>query len=184
MDRTSQRHVAVVGVIGLALTALLLVLAGPSATTAGELATQDHHHDHGPPDVEVLTTRSSSPDAISAQLRLRLDGTGATNVMNVRDVDHLQLVKLTFAPGDAVDWHVHPGPVIVIVDKGVLTVTSASDCTARDYGPSEVYLEPGDDDVLRVENRHEAESDTVIYALFLDLPEDGPLTLFRDAPDC
>ena len=165
--------------LALALVLALGVLAWSQLPTLA-----DHGHDHGPPDVNVLTERSSAPDDIRAQLRLRLDGTGPTHAMNMKDVDNLQLVELTFAPGDRVDWHVHPGPVIVIVDEGVLTVTSGADCVARDYGPSEVYIEQGPGDVLRVENLPDATEETVIYALFFQLPDEGPLTIFEEDPGC
>ena len=82
-------------------------------------------------------------------------------------------------PGDLVDWHVHPGPVIVIVDEGLLTVTSARDCVAREYGPDSVYIEQGPGDDLRVRNK--TGETTVIYALFFQVPEDGPLTIFSQS---
>jgi hypothetical protein len=167
------------GLIAVVLAAGLLIWAQlPTAA--------DSEHDHGPPDVNVLTNRSTSPDDIRAQLRLRLDGRGPTHVMNMKDVDTLQLLELTFQPGDRVDWHVHPGPVIVIVDEGELTVTSAADCVARHYGPNEVYIEQGPGDVLRVENLPDADEETVIYALFFEVPEnpDEPITIPGDDPGC
>jgi quercetin dioxygenase-like cupin family protein len=164
-----------------ALAAVVLLAAG--ALAGGEVLTRaDNAHDHGDPEVELLTGRSTSPDAISAQLRLKLDGTGRTHVMNMNDVDRLLLAKLTFGPGDIVDWHTHPGPVIVIVAEGVLTVTTARDCVARDYGPDEVYIEQGPGDVLKVQN--ETDDTTVIYALFFEIPAEGPLTIQEDDPGC
>jgi quercetin dioxygenase-like cupin family protein len=169
-----------VGVTAALALAAGVAVAGAAATSA------DDAHDHGPsggaPAVEILTERSSSPDDISAQLRLKLDGAGRTHVMNMADVDQVQLAALTFGPGDLVDWHTHPGPVLVIVDEGVLTVTTARDCVARDYGPGETYIEQGPGDVLKVAN--ETHEDTVIYALFFELPAAGPLTNFEAAPDC
>jgi quercetin dioxygenase-like cupin family protein len=165
--------VLVAGVLAIVLVAVLVLPSGA-----------EEDHDHGDPDVVLLTERSSSPDDISAKLRLKLDGRGANHVMNMKDVDHLVLAELTFAPGDLVDWHTHPGPVIVIVDEGVLTVTSGGDCVARDYGPDELYIEQGPRYVLRVENLPGAATDTVIYALFFELPDEGPLTLFKEDPGC
>jgi hypothetical protein len=165
--------------------AALVLLAGALMATGTTPTHADHEgHEHGAAHPEFLTERSTSPDDIRGQLRLRLDGAGPTHVMNMKDVDHLQLVKLTFEPGDVVDWHVHPGPVIVIVDDGTLHVTSAGDCVRRPYGPSEVYIEQGPGDVLRVENLPDAGEDTVIYALFFELPSEGPLTIFEDDPGC
>jgi hypothetical protein len=161
----------------LALVAVSLLTVGVLATAGAPTRAAD-----GAPDVEFLTGRSTSPDDIRTQLRLRLDGTGPTHVMNIKDVDHLQLAKLTFAPDELVNWHTHPGPVIVIVEEGILTVTSARDCVARDYGPQEVYIEQGPGDVLRVSN--ETVEPTVIYALFLEVPAVGPITIPEPAPDC
>jgi hypothetical protein len=177
----SARRMSVVLPMAVAGVLAAAVLAGAQGPTLADNATG---HDHGPPEVRPLTQRSTSPDDIRAQLRLRLDGRGPTHVMNMHDVDTLQLLELTFEPGEVVNWHVHPGPVIVIVDEGVLTVTSADDCVARDYGPSEVYIEQGPGDVLRVENLPEATDDAVIYALFFQLPAEGPLTIFEEDPGC
>jgi hypothetical protein len=180
-------------------TLLLLVLLTLSTGCTTEIATPAHGgeadgHLHaanlatsssgsgGPPTVDQLTGRSTSPDRISAQLRLTLDDTGRAHIMNMQDVDRLQLLKLTFEPGELVDWHTHPGPVIVIVEEGVLTVGSARDCVARRYGPQEVYIEQGPGDILRVSN--EDPETTVIYALFLEVPEEGPITIPEDDPGC
>jgi hypothetical protein len=168
--------------VGLAACSDGLGTDSPAAPAAPGSASAAVQTAGGAPAVDVLTGRSGSPDAISAQLRLRLDGDGRTHVMNMADVGNLQLAKLTFQPGDLVDWHVHPGPVLVIVEEGVLTVTTARDCVARDYGPDQVYIEQGPGDTLKVSN--ETGQPTVIYALFFQLPADGPLTIFQDDPGC
>jgi hypothetical protein len=172
----------------LALAALGGLAACADAAGADTpVAPEEHVHaapgsTGGAPAVDLLTGRSTSPDAISASLRLRLDGGGRTHVMNMADVDHLQLARLTFEPGDVVSWHVHPGPVLVIVDEGILTVTTARDCVAREYGPDQIYIEQGPGDTLKVSN--ESTDTTVIYALFFELPAQGPLTIFEDDPGC
>lgn len=171
----------------LTLAALVGLTACADANADTPVVPDDHVHaapgvTGGAPAVDLLTGRSTSPDAISASLRLRLDGDGRTHVMNMADVDHVQLARLTFAPGDVVTWHVHPGPVLVIVEEGVLTVTTARDCVAREYGPHQLYIEQGPGDTLEVSN--ESTGQTVIYALFFELPEAGPLTLFEEDPGC
>ena len=40
------------------------------------------------------------------------------------------------APGGTFGWHSHPGPSLVIVKSGMLSVYHAPDCTPQDFGPA------------------------------------------------
>src|SRR5262245_3374864 len=42
--------------------------------------------------------------------------------------DTLQ-AKLVFQPGAETGWHIHPGPVVVVVNSGALTETHSNGCT-------------------------------------------------------
>ena len=39
------------------------------------------------------------------------------------------VAKLTFQPGAETGWHIHPGPVVVVVTSGALTETHSNGCT-------------------------------------------------------
>jgi len=53
------------------------------------------------------------------------------------------LKKITIAPGGTTGWHVHPGPVLVIVKTGSVTKYSAEDCTAQTYTAGQAFVENG-----------------------------------------
>jgi hypothetical protein len=58
----------------------------------------------------------------------RIDAKGATDVY---------LLENVIAPGGSFGWHSHPGPSLVIVKSGTLSVYHGDDCTTpEDFGPS------------------------------------------------
>jgi len=52
------------------------------------------------------------------------------------------VAHLTFAPGSSTGWHKHPGPTVVTVTTGELTVTSRH-CVAHTYTAGETFVEEG-----------------------------------------
>jgi hypothetical protein len=81
-------------------------------------------------------------------MHLRMDARKATDVA---------LVKATLAPGGSTGWHGHPGPSIVVVKSGTLTMyepahdhkTDADDdddrsreCTVQSFGPGQAFVHP------------------------------------------
>ena len=43
--------------------------------------------------------------------------------------------KITIAPGGSFGWHSHPGPSLVIVKSGTLSVYHGPNCMMEEYGP-------------------------------------------------
>ena len=76
------------------------------------------------------------------------------------------LTEITVDPGGTFGWHSHPGPVLVTVNKGTLTVYRAhgSDCVKSSFGPGDAFVEPGGDVHL---GRNEGSEPTVLNATFL-----------------
>jgi quercetin dioxygenase-like cupin family protein len=76
------------------------------------------------------------------------------------------LTEITVDPGGTFGWHSHPGPVLVTVNKGTLTVYRAhgSDCVKSSFGPGDAFVEPGGDVHL---GRNEGSEPTVLNAIFL-----------------
>jgi len=60
-----------------------------------------------------------------------------------KDAVGFTVAHLTFAPGGTTGWHVHPGPVLVIVKTGSVTKYSAEDCTAQTYTAGQAFVENG-----------------------------------------
>ena len=65
------------------------------------------------------------------------DKTGNMRVNGATDVLQAQLV---FQPGGETGWHIHPGPVVVVVKTGSLTETHANGCITV-HTPGSVFFE-------------------------------------------
>lgn len=132
--------------------------------------------------VEALA-RGGFPDAISGQFRIKLDGTSRTIVTNIKNSKDVVLAKLTFAPNGFVGWHTHPGPAIVAVSAGELTITNEVDCVPRRYHSGQSFIDPGQGNVHVAVNR--STENAVVYATFVDIPPgQGPTTLLDEPGDC
>jgi quercetin dioxygenase-like cupin family protein len=124
--------------------------------------------------VELLTPRSEITDAVSGQIRIKLDGT-ATSVINMKSLSRTAVAKITVQPGAAFPWHTHSGPVVANVAQGQLVYVDADDCTERPYNAGEAFVDPGHGHVHSAFNRGTTEA--VLYATFFQIPATGPLTI-------
>ncbi len=87
--------------------------------------------------------------------------------------------QLTVAPGGSTGWHSHPGPTIVIVQQGTVSLYEASDptCTAQTFAAGQGFVEgPGDVHI----SRNEGTTPFVMLITFLDVPIGGAFRI--DAP--
>jgi hypothetical protein len=57
--------------------------------------------------------------------------------------------QITIAAGGTTGWHSHPGPVLVTVKAGALTLVYANDptCAGRTYRAGESFVDRGDENV-------------------------------------
>jgi quercetin dioxygenase-like cupin family protein len=91
----------------------------------------------------------SATDAHEVELR----ATGPTDV---------HILQNKIAPGGTFGWHSHPGPSIVVVQSGELTLYRAEDpdCTPQLYAAGSGFVDQGGD--VHVV-RNEGEVDAVVY---------------------
>jgi hypothetical protein len=75
--------------------------------------------------------------------------------------------QIRIAPGGSTGWHSHPGPVLVTVKAGALTIVYASDpdCVGRTYGVGESFVDRGDENVHNAFNRTNVELE--LWATYL-----------------
>jgi len=81
--------------------------------------------------------------------------------------------KFVLGPGGQSGWHLHPGPAVVTVKSGELTLDQA-DCSSATYAAGEVAVEPTED-VHRV--RNVGAVDLEFWVTFLDIPVGSPQRL-------
>ena len=78
-------------------------------------------------------------------------------LMKVRGDADLYLTENTFDPNGQTGWHSHPGPSLVTVTEGTLTVYHA-DCTFETFTAGETFTDLGCGDIHNVRNETGAEA--------------------------
>jgi quercetin dioxygenase-like cupin family protein len=88
------------------------------------------------------------------------------------------MVAATLAPGGFTGWHAHPGPSVVIVKSGTLTMYEPHDgtCSAESFGPGQAFVHPAD-----VHNFVNNGPDVVEFYVTYFVPA-GAAPLLIDAP--
>lgn len=90
-------------------------------------------------------------------------------------------VHVTFQPGGSTGWHIHPGPALVTVKTGQLTLHRAKGCRTRTFSAGQTFLEFGPSDVNLTRNETGSVTETVVTFL---LPAGAPITVDAPAPPC
>lgn len=117
----------------------------------------------------------------SVDMKFKIDG-GDPKVIHVGQAQDTVVQSLAIAPNGTTGWHSHPGPVVVVVSAGTLTLYSADDptCTPRHYSAGESFIDSGQGHAHIARNLSATQT-TEILATYFDVP---PLGAFRlDAPD-
>jgi quercetin dioxygenase-like cupin family protein len=160
--RRPLRLGAAVAVLTLALVAALLALPRDQAT-------------------------ATPPSGIAAELLARGTVARAGHVraagikLATRGPIDVATVHVTFQPGGSTGWHVHPGPALVTVKTGQLTLHRAKGCRSRTFSAGQTFLEFGPDDVNLTRNETGGVTETLVTFL---LPVGAPITVDAPAPPC
>jgi quercetin dioxygenase-like cupin family protein len=141
--------------------ALLLCLAVAVATTGAAIATPG----------AGVSSGTLGRATIEGKFKMRSEG--------VADAVIRQVVV---AAGGTTGWHTHPGPVLVIVTSGALTLYDSDDesCSGTTYGAGQGFIDPGYGHVHIARNESTSTAAQFI-AVFFDVPVGGATTL--DAAD-
>jgi mannose-6-phosphate isomerase-like protein (cupin superfamily) len=148
----------------------------------------------------VQDARAQLPPGISSTLLARGPFTDLINFKMQahvgRKVDTVQVhgaadmvvAQITIAPGAAITWHSHPGPAVVVVVTGTLTIYDGDDptCTGRSYtgepsGPllppiGEAFVDLGQGHVH--DARNEGNTPVTVLVTYFDVPTgEAPLIL-------
>jgi hypothetical protein len=160
--RRPLRLGAAVAVLTLALVAALIALPRDQAT-------------------------ATPPSGIAAELLARGTIARAGHVqaagikLATRGPIDVATVHVTFQPGGSTGWHVHPGPALVTVKTGQLTLHRAKGCRSRTFSAGQTFLEFGPDDINLTRNETGGVTETLVTFL---LPVGAPITVDAPAPPC
>ncbi len=115
--------------------AILLALVTAIAATGVALATP------GAGVVGEVMARGTMTDPYGDKMKVLV---GLVNSGLFRSTD-VTVQKLTMAPGGHTGWHTHPGPVLVVVKSGSLTLYNANDpqCKSHTYNAGSAFVDRG-----------------------------------------
>jgi len=124
-----------------------------------------------PPD--GVTTKILASGTTLGGFKIHVDGIKVES----KNAASFTVAHLTFAPGSTTGWHVHSGPVLVIVKAGSVTKYSAQDCTAQTYTAGQAFVENGPTDETLVRNDGSVQAETIVMFI---TPPGAPIR--DDAP--
>jgi quercetin dioxygenase-like cupin family protein len=98
----------------------------------------------------------------------------------VRGDSDLYVTQHTFQPGGQTGWHSHPGPSLITVIEGTLTVYH-DDCTFETYSAGESFTDLGCGDIHDVRNEGATEAKDVAVQI---VPHGAPRREDKPDPGC
>ena len=116
--------------------------------------------------------------------KFKVSGHHGTQVSKIDGAGRAVVQEIVLGPGGHTGWHSHPGPVVVVVQQGVLTLYDGADCSSgKTYDSGEAFVDPGQGHLHIA--RNEGSSDVVLLVTYLAPPGTGVPRIDRDAPgDC
>ncbi len=126
------RHSRIVASINKRRLAVLLI-AGAAICTATALAGATLTPNLGVL-INNVVARAGFADPVDIKFKV---GPGDQDVIHVSNAQETVMQQVVIAPGGYTGWHTHPGPVLVLVKAGALTLYSSEDptCTAVPIRP-------------------------------------------------
>ena len=143
----------------------------------------------------IAIALATTAAVIAAGTALATQGSGVAAVVHARGTlgEHFKLKlrnssnpgdaivqQITIAPGGHTGWHTHPGPALVIVKSGQLTLDEAHDCSSRTYVAGQLVVDSGYGNVHR--GRNTGTTPTELWVTYLDVPVGGSFRIDAPAP--
>jgi quercetin dioxygenase-like cupin family protein len=91
------------------------------------------------------------------------------------------ILQVTQAPGGHSGWHAHPGPAVVIVKSGELTIQQAKNCSSETYTAGQVAIEPAGHVHIA---RNTGTGTLELWITFLDVPVAASTRIDEPDPGC
>ncbi|WP_411078128.1 cupin domain-containing protein [Streptomyces sp. cmx-10-25] len=102
---------------------------------------------------------------------------GTPHDLRVRDVTEVVEQTLTIQPGGDTGWHVHPGLVVLTVQKGTI-VRKNADCTEEVFPAGSSFIKQGN---VPLNGVNEGTEPVELHLTYLK-PKGTPLRYEREAP--
>ena len=168
-----------------ALAALVALTPAPArATPACGVTTVDLLHPNNPPNtVQPTTFLDGLLDLTCNEINTLISGTlfNWNFKLKAKGDSDLYVTQHTFPVGAHTGWHTHPGPSLITVVSGALTVYEASDptCTPKIYTAGQSFTDIGCGDVHLVRNEG---TETAMDVAVQIVPAGAPRRIEADQP--
>ena len=151
----------------LAATAAFVLMTGPAAATPGSGV------------VGAVVARGDFADPVDIKFKVM---EGNQEVIHAPNARQTVMQSIVIAPGGHTGWHSHPGPVVVLVKSGELTLYADHDgtCEARTYTIGQAFIDRGQGHAHIAFNTS-AGANTELWVTYFDVPPGGAFRI--DAPD-
>src|SRR3982750_2077371 len=90
----------------------------------------------------VVFARASFVDPTDVKIKVKGQ---STEVINVNNAQQTVIQQIIIAPGGNTGWHSHPGPVVVLIKSGQMSLYDGDDptCSARTYTAGQAFVDSG-----------------------------------------
>jgi quercetin dioxygenase-like cupin family protein len=113
------------------IAAVIALVAGVAMATPGSGASA------------TVVARAAFADHVDLKLSIR-DGRQGRDNIHVRNAADTVMQQIQFGPDAFSGWHSHPGPAVILIKSGQLTLYSEDDreCRGRTFSAGQAFIEP------------------------------------------
>jgi quercetin dioxygenase-like cupin family protein len=163
MRRTAGMSIAVAGIVT-ALIVGVAVATPPSGIVAAPIIGRGHF-----------------TDDVRMKFKVKRHGTKPT-VVSMKDPSEIVAQEIMIAPDGHTGWHTHPGPAVVVVKSGAMSLTMADRaCSTHDYGTGEAFVDVGRGNVHIGRNASSTEP-LELHVTYFDIPAGESPRIDADEP--
>jgi hypothetical protein len=119
--------------------------------------------------VGTVMARAAFAEPVDVKLKV---GNKPT-VIHAPEARDTVMQRIVFEPGGQSGWHSHPGPAIVLVTRGELTLYDGDDesCVGETFAVGQAFVDSGQGHIHLARNQTSAE--TEVWVTYLDVPPGG-----------
>lgn len=118
----------------------------------------------------VVVARGDFADPVD--IKFKVTG-GNREVIHAPNARETVMQTIVIGPDGHTGWHSHPGPVVVLVKSGELTLYSADDCTGRTYTMGQAFIDQGQGHA-HIGRNLSAGVNTELWVTYFDVPPVPP----------
>jgi quercetin dioxygenase-like cupin family protein len=127
----------------------------------------------------TVVARAGFLDPVDINFKIK---DGRTEVVHVRDAQDTVMQQMVLGPGGRTGWHTHPGPAVVLVRAGTLSLYSLdTGCVPRNFSAGQAFVDSGQGHVHLAANLSTTEN-VELWVTFLDVPPGGAFRLDATNP--